>query len=147
MHATNKALFLGLLVLVLGGCAPQDSPAPGCRRGGLMGGCFGKTAIVDLQVQPEIACLEVEANNCNGGVLDVYHTCTETLVLDGIQIPPSEPVTLDVTLTPEGDYSLVEVYSNFSEITPEEDLPVTITGTVGDRPLEITFVKTRPLCE
>ena len=50
-----------LLAVLLGGCVvKKDSPAPGCvEYWGLspLGGCFGTTAIIDLEVEPEHACL------------------------------------------------------------------------------------------
>ena len=143
-----KYVAFSVLVLLLTGCFAEDSPAPGCvERGLIMGGCFGKTAIVDLQVEPEIDCLEIEANNCNGGVLEIYHTCNDVLVLDGIEIQPLDRTSLDVMLGPDGDYVLVEVHSNFSELVPDEDLQIVIDGSLGTQEISISFAKTQPLCD
>jgi len=36
-----------------------------------VGGCWGKSAIIDIKVEPAIDCLKIEVNNCNGGILEV----------------------------------------------------------------------------
>ena len=75
-----------MLMLVLAGCiVTKDSPAPGCRETlgfAPVGGCLGKTVILDLDVEPEVECLAIGVNNCNGGVLEVRNACSEALVLD-----------------------------------------------------------------
>ncbi len=83
-------LLVALSVLIIQGCiVVEDSPAPGCvKRLGIspIGGCFGKTAILDLVVEPENACLSIGVNNCNGGVLEVRNECQTALVLGGVRI-------------------------------------------------------------
>ena len=139
------------LMLVLSSCiVVEDSPAPGCVKSiGLpsMGGCFGKTAILDLAVEPETECLTVEVNNCNGGVLEVHNGCDETLVLGGVEIPSSDRVGLDVGEGDDGEYRLTEVSSNFSDYVPEADRKIEVTGTLGDQEIRLVFTKTAELCE
>jgi hypothetical protein len=78
-----------LTVTLAGGClVKNDSPAPGCVEywgPAPMGGCFGKTAILDLKVEPQTECLEIAVNNCNGGILEVSNACAEMLVLNLIR--------------------------------------------------------------
>jgi hypothetical protein len=140
-----------LLALTAGCGVKKDSPAPGCIEywglAAMMGGCAGTTAILDLQVEPVLDCLVVEVNNCNGGVLEVTNRCTETLVLGGVEIEPDEySVSLDVLEKQEDSYLLIENYSNFSDYLPAQDEAVTVLGTLGDRPIRVTFIKTKALC-
>ena len=150
--ATSTMPIIGvLLALLLSGCiVTKDSPAPGCVRSiglPMSGGCFGKTVILDLTVEPENECLVITVNNCNGGVLEVDNSCHETLVLDGVEIPSSDHVSLDVIEEESGTYSLSEVSSNFSTYIPEEDKSITITGLLGNQEVKVAFTKTAQLCE
>jgi len=112
-----------------------------------MGGCFGKTIILDLTVEPENECLAITVNNCNGGVLDVANSCQETLVLDGVKIPSSDRVSLDLIEEETGMVSLSVVGANFSDYIPEEDKSIAITGLLGSQEISVAFTKTSPLCE
>jgi hypothetical protein len=113
----------------------------------MAGGCFGKTVILDFSVEPNPACLTITANNCNGGVLEVDNACQETLILDGMEVPPATSVSLDIAETAEGKHVLREVQSNFSSYTPDVNTGIIITGKLGPRAITVTFTKTRPLCE
>jgi hypothetical protein len=141
---------LALSVLVLLGClVVEDSPAPGCvKRVGIspMGGCFGKTAIVNLEVEPKFECLSISANNCNGGILEVRNRCGEVLVFGGVRIGPQASRGLDVVAEGEG-YVLVEAHGNFSDYVPEVDKRIEMIGLLGEEPLRVTFTKTAKLCE
>ena len=139
-----------LTTVLLAGCiVKQDSPAPGCVEywgPALMGGCFGTTAILDLKVEPEIDCLEITVNNCNGGVLEVSNTCVEILFLRQITVHPGERhVGFDLEKQ-GGQYVLVPTGDNFSDYLPVEDEFVTIQAMLGGRELKISFVKTKELC-
>ncbi len=139
-----------LLVLWLSGCITvKDSPAPGCIEYvgfPAAGGCSGKTAILDLSVEPEEACLDITANNCNGGVLEIHNECDETFTLGGVPIGPGDYVSLDVVKEDDG-FSLVEVSSNFSEYIPQVDEKIELVGVLGSREIWVRFTKTRQLCE
>lgn len=60
-------MALILLSVNCGGSQSQESPVPGYNSGGgcfpVMGGCFGKTVIQDLEVTGGGDCLNVEVNN------------------------------------------------------------------------------------
>jgi len=113
----------------------------------MMGGCGGTTAILELQVVPTQDCLTIEVNNCNGGVLEVTNRCTETLILGGVEIgADGHHVSLDVLEKQEDSYLLIENYSNFSNYLPAQDEAITVLGSLGDRPIQVTFVKTAALC-
>ena len=54
-----------------------------------MGGCNSEYQIKELKIEPEISCLQIEANSCNGGVLEGYNYCNETVMIGNHIIPPS----------------------------------------------------------
>jgi hypothetical protein len=111
-----------------------------------MGGCVGKTAILDLKVEPEIECLEVSVNNCNGGILEISNTCAEMLALSQVTIHPREfNVALDLDKE-NGEYVLRPTDSNFSSYVPLEDESVEVHGVLGGQELKISFLKTKELC-
>ena len=143
--------MVALLALLLSGCiVTKDSPAPGCVESiglPMSGGCFGKTIISDVTVEPEIECLVITANNCNGGVLEVNNSCNETLLFDGVEIPSLDRVSLDVVEEGGGTYSLIDVSSNFSDYIPKENKRITITGWLGGQEVKVVFTKTAQLCE
>ena len=97
-------------------------------------------------MSPEIECLVVAVNNCNGGVLEVQNDCADLLVFDGVAVASGETVVLDVVKEDE-ERRLVEISSNFSEYIPERDERVEVSGRLGNRDVAITFTKTAPLCE
>ena len=136
-------------LLILSGCIVKDSPAPGCIESiGIpsAGGCFGKTAIVDLKVVSAPECVIVEANNCNGGVLEIRNTCSEAIQLDGIEIFPSSSISLDMKEV-EGSIELMETDSNFSQYIFDLDKRIEITGVIGNQTIKLAFTKTKPLCK
>ena len=138
------------VVLLLSGCiVVKDSPAPGCVETigiQLLGGCSGKTVILDLTVEPENECLAITVNNCNGGVLEVHNTCGESFVLGGVQVPPSESVSLDV-VEESGEYLLSEAGGNYSNHVPETDQKIEMVGMLGSQEIKVAFIKTAELCE
>jgi hypothetical protein len=154
-----NSLFLALLLLVI--CCfslmqvsclvTKDSPAPGCiKRIGLpmAGGCFGKTTILGLQVDPKINGIIFQVNNCNGGVLEVRNTSDQLLVLGGVEIKASDYVSLDVLeKQSNGYFSLKEISSNFSQYIPIQDEVIKVLGFVGKEQLTVTYTKTKKLCD
>ena len=150
----NPLLKLLVLLSLLGTATAcvikSDSPAPGCvEYWGLapMGGCFGKTVILDLQVEPALDCLTIEVNNCNGGVLRVNNLCNEALVLGGVEISPGERSDNLGIAGRKGDtHFLTRIGSNFAEYTPAADESIEVLGTLGDQLVKVSFTKTRELC-
>jgi hypothetical protein len=153
----NKHRIVMIIITVLlisiscGGSPSQVSPAPGCNIGGgcfpVMGGCFGKTVIQDLEVSGGGDCLGVGVNNCNGGVIDIENSCQGVLIFNKVVIPAEDSMTLDVFQTMDGQFEFYQIASNFSEFVPETDQWIEITGTMEDQNVRIAFLKTAPLCE
>ena len=150
----RKGLVIFLLVAVvlvsLSCIVSENSPAPGCNTGSgcipVMGGCFGKTVIQDLEVTgPD--CLLVEANNCNGGVLEIANACFEPFILVNEEVPSAESASFDLRQTSDGDIELIEISSNFSDFIPESNQFIELSGKLGDISVEISFVKTALLCK
>jgi hypothetical protein len=144
------ATIMCLLAVAAAGClVKKDSPAPGCVEywgPAPMGGCFGKTAILDLKVEPQTECLEITVNNCNGGILEVSNACAEMLVLNQITVHPGERhVGLDLDRQND-EYVFKSSGSNFSEYVPSEDEFVEIRGMLGAQEVKISFLKTKELC-
>jgi len=144
-----KFLLVAVVLVSLSCIVSQDSPAPGCvERIGCapMGGCFGKTVIQDLEVTgPD--CLLVEANNCNGGVLEITNACFEPFIVGNEEVPSAGSVSFDLRQTSDGDVELFAISSNFSDFIPESDQLIEMTGKLGDLTVEISFIKTAPLCQ
>jgi len=137
------------MLIVMSGCVVKDSPAPGCIKTigfPAMGGCFGKTAIVDLQAESAPDCVMIMANNCNGGVIDIRNDCAEPVRLGGIEIPPSDLAILDMVETGDA-LEVIQISSNFSQYKPEADRKIEIEGAIGGQVFRLTFTKTGPLCE
>jgi hypothetical protein len=151
-----KHIKIGILLTILGpllllsGCIVKDSPAPGCIEYigfAPVGGCNGKTIITDMVLEGFPECVQVRVNNCNGGVLEVNNSCSQSLLLDGIEIPAGASYSVDIQPTNDGKFELVPVPSNFSEFIGLTDQNIEITDSVGDQNLLLTFIKTAPLCE
>jgi hypothetical protein len=141
---------LPFLLVTSVACVIQDSPAPGCVKYwpfAPMGGCSGKSAIKDLEVEPAIECLTIEVNNCNGGILEVSNHCNEPFVLGRVEIGPSEyNIGLDVLGKEEGRYLLTRSNSNFSDYIPQENELIELVGTLGDKEVRVSYIKTKELC-
>ena len=143
-------LAAALLIFLMSGClVTEDSPAPGCvKRIGipLMGGCSGKTIILDVVIEPQTECLIITVNNCNGGVLELNNSCQETLVLPGVSLEPQESEGLDVVLQ-DGQHLLVMAAGNFSDYVPASDERIELVGKLGEQEVRLSFTKTAPLCD
>lgn len=152
MRKHKLTIGIGVMIVffsIISCITTRDSPAPGCiQRIGCspMGGCFGKTIIQDLQLENAPACLQVNINNCNGGVIDVNNTCEDRLTLGGTVIEAGESATFD--MRQDGvEFSLIRIASNISEFVPSSDQAIELNGKLGDQRVMISFTKTAPLCE
>jgi len=149
-HRNKRLLWLIILItFVLYGCGDPstESPAPGCRKSFGMGGCFGKTVILDVAVEPAVDCLQFEGDNCNGGVLDVKNTCSEKLFFGDATVPAGKFASFDVIEEANGSYELMEIDHNFSALIPQTDKRIIFTRSLGDQEIRILFTKTSELCD
>jgi hypothetical protein len=113
----------------------------------MAGGCLGKSAILDLKVDPNIDSIIFQINNCNGGVLEVRNSSDQLLILGGVEIQASDYVSLDVLeRQSNGFYSLEEINSNFSQYVPEKDEVIKVLGFLGQEQFTVTYTKTQKLC-
>lgn len=143
-HRRRWAVLAGLWLLVMA-CVTKPSPAPGCtkRLFPTFGGCFGKTAILNLEYQgPD--CLKIQVNNCQGGELQVTNACEVTLSIGELVIPAGERENLDLAER-EGGHQLVR-RSSIPTYAPAEELHLTFEGTLGADLITLSFTKTAPLC-
>ena len=145
----SPIIGITVCMLILTACIVKDSPAPGCRKTigfPAMGGCSGKTAIVDLEVTSAPDCVIIDANNCNGGVLNIRNTCAEAVALSDMVIDPSDSVSLDVKMVAD-TIELTRAHGNFSDYIPEQDTRFELVGVMGADPIQIAFTKTTLLCK
>lgn len=144
-------LALSLLAaLALAGCAIpyHRSEAPACNRYigmPMIGGCFGTTIVTDIRVSPERDCLDVQANNCNGGTLEINNRCGVPLTFGKVTFPPADG--LDAIRAPAGHWVAANNPSNFTCEVVSENAVVRLDGMLGAEPLTLTFTKTAPLCD
>ena len=144
-------LFIILSGISLTGCGIPYwvSDAPGCTRviGAKMGGCSGTTVIRDVQIEPQIDCLKkVEANNCNGGMLEFSNFCGQPLIFGDVAID-NYINSLDVIRDDAGNWIPVESNGNFTREIVEKDTRITLNGTLGDQKVSLSFTKSAPLCD
>jgi len=150
-RSTTFALLFCLL-LTLSGCLiiTKNSPAPGCVKTiGLLpmvSGCFGKSVVSDVKLEPQQACLTITENNCNGGVLNIHNGCSEGFKLAGVSVLAATQMTVEL-VNSGSEYRLIETYSNFSAYTPAADERVQLVGTLGSLDVSVAFTKTAKLCE
>lgn len=139
--------LLALSALLLSACLFEQSPAPGCRAtfGLGTGGCQGKSAVINLRAYGA-DCLTLEADNCNGGVINVRNNCKDDFLISSINIKAGSSAILD--LQEENMFvKLAEVDNNFSQYIPKAETTVEMYGTVGANTIRMRFTKTGPLCK
>lgn len=119
-----------LLVSVIVSCFPLTgcvtSPAPGCSFYLIPGptGCFGKTAVSNVSLNPENQCIKLQVNNCLGGSIRVDNKCNEDLNIAGMHISKSDRGTIEVSQLIEGGAQ-------------------TLNGKLGENTVEIKYIKRR----
>jgi len=112
------------------------------------GGCFGKSAIKDLKVEPAMETVIIETNNCNGGVLNIRNLDSQALSLCGLEIGPGDYAIVDIQgRLADGSYELKKSGSNFSGYIPVADEKVTVRGRLGSREFMLSYIKTKKLCD
>ncbi len=135
-------IFSGFLLL---GC-PLDGEgtgAPGCDGGGWMPtGCFGESVIENITVEPSSDCLKVDANNCNGGVLEVENRCGADLEIGGKTVPAGTTYQLlEFARNGDGDIYIIEPEGNFDSYCPENEDVLSVKGMLGDEEITISYTK------
>ena len=147
----------GIIISMLSGCVIlKNSPAPGCVVSlvPIVGGCSGKAALTNLTVMPDTNCLNISVNNCNGGVLEVQNSCDTAFNIGQYIIYPSSNLTFDIVRKnvsvdeepSDNIFHLLETQSNFSHYIVEKDINVTFHGLLGTKAIDVSVIKTAPLC-
>ena len=141
-----KWAMLIVLMLFLPGCLVlKSSPAPQCISyiaPPIIGGCSGKSAIIDLYVSQHPACLQIEVNNCNGGVLEINNQCSAPFHLDSAIVPAGELKAWDL-MKINGEHSLINANGNFSYFIPDNNEQINLTGWLDNEKIQVNFVKTK----
>jgi hypothetical protein len=141
----------GVLSTNAGCLRVEDSPAPGCVKYiGIApaGGCFGKSIIKGLKVEPAIETIVIEANNCNGGVLNIRNLGKQPVSLGGIDVEAGDYCIVDIQgRLGDGEYALKKSGSNFSGYIPVNDEQVVVRGRLGSREFVVSYIKTKKLCD
>ena len=155
----EKIILITLVILVLlsgSGCLDyisevegdsneNNSLAPGCEEPkGIFPqttGCLGKSGIKDISVEPTIECLELRANNCNGGVLGISNNCNFDLQIDDVIISPDTYKNIELTRNKDGKVVVVEPKGNFDSYNPQNEELLDVSATLGDQIITISYLK------
>ena len=134
------AVFIPLLLLAFG------PGAPGCYQNQLfMGGCFGVNKIRNLRVEPEIGCLKITTNNCNGGILEISNDCKEAVSI-GDQILPPEKYYYSYWMKDENGNIVEGSDETGKYFYPLEDESIVVNGRAGDKEFTVSYTRTKALC-
>lgn len=153
-----RYLVVFILLILISGCrvmTPREIVAPGCIDGEALGGCFGKAAIKNLKIEPEIpACLQIGENNCNGGIISIWNECDKDLQIGNLILEKPKrngEQSIELFRDSLGNIMVRETKGNFASYTPLEDELLTTTGKIidfgfGSGKFTISYIKTKPLC-
>lgn len=158
------------MIIFFSGCIEGcDNPAPGCCPSFGATGCFGKSVILNsegkqkfyLYPSPKINCLDIEVNNCNGGVLEVSNKCEEKIYFEDYEIPSCfknvtlkngtivqncYPVGIEIIRDKEGNLDIIKSSSNAAEYNPSKNDTIVLDISWGQNKSTLTFIKTAMLC-
>ena len=110
--------------------------------------CTEPGSIIDIQVYPYVSCLKVPANNCHGGVLEVYNGCREGLVIGNLKIPPRKRTDgpFEMELVKQSTGTVVGLatsggIASYKPSDPQERLA--IDARVGASRFTLSYTKTK----
>lgn len=147
--SSRISVLLVALILASACIRIKDSPAPGCVEyigPAPMGGCFGKSVIKDLRIEPQTPCLRLKVNNCNGGVLEAENTCDDTAYIGGHEFRPSSRFAFEIVRDENGGFSAAPARGNFASYKPAQDESLRVGGVIGNTSITISYTKTKELC-
>jgi len=148
------SLVMGIFVvpMFLPKMTIRDSPAPGCiiRTGGpTFGGCNGKTIITNVNFDAP-SCFGAKASNCNGGVLEIFNRCKESVWLGDLEVLPLTNVrsfpTIEFIKDETGNIKAQYTEGNYASYIPEQNETLSITGRIGEQQITISYMKSKKLC-
>tara|TARA_Y100000031_G_C8149699_1_gene351734 strand:+ start:106 stop:603 length:498 start_codon:yes stop_codon:yes gene_type:complete len=142
----KKTIILVLPILILfSGCNNnpnrEDILAPACEGRGGITGCLGKSGIKDIKIEPATLCLNIKANNCNGGVLGVENKCDSDLKLNDIIVPANKYQLIEFARDSNGKVVVLAPKGNFDSYNPEDQDTLSYQGKLGELSLTITYTK------
>ncbi|MCK4319133.1 hypothetical protein KAW38_01015 [Candidatus Micrarchaeota archaeon] len=129
---------------LISGCIDDrtETGAPGCDGGGWVPtGCLGKSLIKNITVEPAVACLKVDANNCNGGILGIENKCDVDFKIGGQTIYAHSYQTVEFVRNAEGEIFVIEPHGNFDSYNPEDEDFLSFKGTLGEEEITISYLK------
>ena len=136
------SLLVGGVIIVLGYNAYQNSSLPpGCQKHiiPVIGGCFSKYAITNIEITPSNNCIQVSPNNCNEPVLTVRNTCEEEIVVNNITVPPNVTSCYNPLqtfyITADSDNNPVIQSSKTCSEQPQD---IQLNGQIANKPVAIT---------
>lgn len=154
-----KKILIGLIILVvlISGClrdediirqATEDyggeivEKAPGCEGAGISPtGCLGKSLIKDIKVEPTVECLKVEANNCNGGILEIDNKCADDLEVGSKTVRAGSFRLIEFVRDGAGDIRVIEPEGNPDSYNPEKEDTLSAKGKLGETEVIISYTK------
>ena len=142
----KKAVTIILIALILvivysNNRERKDSIAPACEGRGGITGCLGKSGIKDIKVEPMMECLNIRANNCNGGILGIENKCDFDLALNNIVISADSYKGIEFARDKRGDVFVLAPKGNFDSYNPVYEDTLSANGMLGGQQLTITYTK------
>ncbi len=125
--------------------AEVKEAAPGCSLGAGISGCTGKSIITNLMIDPDVGCVKITPNNCNGGVLEIENSCDSSFVIGGFNMPANSSAIVEL-VKENGAYRAKEARGNFANYYPDKNEDVGFTAQSGSKKIKVSLVKTAKLC-
>ena len=125
--------------------AEVKETAPGCSLGAGIAGCTGKSIITNLIIDPDVGCVKIKPNNCNGGVLEIENSCDSAFLIGGFDMPAKSTATVEL-IKENGAYRAKEARGNLASYFPQTNEDAGFTAQSGSKKIKIALVKTAKLC-
>jgi len=152
----SMLIILVLGILLISGCdddsflkrltenrtdTKAEAKAPGCEGPSGITGCMGKSFIKDINIEPSVECLKIDANNCNGGVLEIENKCNAGLEIGGKTIAAGSHKLIEFVKNYPGSTFVIELKGNFDSYTPLLEDTLTIEGKLGEQDITLSYLK------
>ena len=117
---------------------------PGCIKTSSIGGCFGKNNLLNFKIIGQFpSCLTIRPHTCQGARLEIENLC-----------PSNVSVTIENRIL-EGTYNYLsyKLDGNGKPLEEKEvsysdkDQPIKLNGMVSGKTFQLSYTKTRALCQ